>query len=403
MKDFDIAVVGGGASGLSAAIEAKRRCGRLKTAVLERLPKVGKKLLATGNGRCNFTNREIRADRFRGSCVRFFPLLEQFDAEAFLRSLGVFGAADKSGRLYPVSGCASAVLDGLRLEARRLGVETICDFPVRKIQAGKTFTLVSEQEISARAVILAGGGLSQKTLGSDGSALELARSLGIRTRQAFPALVPLRTKPEAVRGLQGVRAGANAALYKNGACFRSETGEVQFGADTLSGVCIFNLSLWYDEGEKAEIRLDLLPEKSEEGLLKLLGELRSLRGGAALEDLLTGLLHKRIGLLLIRKETGRSPAKPAGELGDKELKQLAHGIKAMTFPILGTAGFEKSQVTRGGVCAEELSGSLEALRVPRLFLCGEMLDIAGECGGYNLSFAFASGAAAGRACAEALI
>ncbi len=396
MKEYDIVVVGGGASGLAAAIEAKRASPALSAAVIERLPRVGKKLLATGNGRCNFTNREISENHYRGSCTRFFPVVEGFDAEAFLRGAGVFGAADGEGRVYPVSGCASAVLDGLRLEAARLGTEEICGAAVSEIRAGKRFTLFLGQEaVRARSVILAGGGLSQSSLGSDGSALRLARSLGLKVRPLFPALVPLKTE---TLGLKGVRTRARAELHKNGKIFKIETGEVQFGESTLSGICVFNLSLWYDEGENADIVLDLLPDMSGAEVFGALCSLRELRGGALPEDMLTGLLHKRLGQRMLKSFTSRSAAR-AGDLTDGELRRLADGIKRAAFPVKGTAGFEKSQVTRGGVDADELLDTLESRKIPGLFVCGEMLDIAGECGGYNLAFAFASGALAGKSCA----
>lgn len=403
MSGFDIAVVGGGAAGLTAAIEAKRRDESLNVVILERLPRIGKKLLATGNGRCNYTNRHINAESY----AKMFPspdlnrFVGHFNAEEYLKTLGVFGAADAEGRVYPLSGTAASVLDGFRLELKRLGVEILCDFPVTRIEPRENFFLFSEEKrVTAKAVILAGGGCSQSVLGSDGSVLRIAKTLGLPADPLSPALVPLKTPPESVRGLKGVRVNARTSLYRNGKMLKTETGEVQFGENTLSGICIFNLSLALGQGADTAVVLDLLPETETDEVLRLLRELKNARREAALEDYLTGLFHKRIGLKLLRDCTGRAPTEPVKTLPDAEIKKLAEEIKRMEFPILGTAGFEKSQVTKGGIRPDSLNGRLESKTIPRLFVCGEMLSYAGECGGYNLTFAFASGALAGRSCAE---
>lgn len=405
MNEFDIAVVGGGAAGLTAAIEAKRRDNSLNVAILERLPRIGKKLLATGNGRCNYTNRHINAESYEKMFIS--PDLNRsvchFNAEEYLKTLGVFGAADAEGRVYPLSGTAASVLDGFRLELKRLGIEILCDFPVTKIEPKENFSLFSdEKRVTSKAVILAGGGCSQSALGSDGSVLRIAKTLGLPADPLSPALVPLKTPPELVRGLKGVRVNARASLYRDGKMLKAETGEVQFGENTLSGICIFNLSLSFMQGADMAVVLDLLPETETDEILRLLRDLKNARREAALEDYLTGLFHKRIGLKLLRDCTGRAPTEPVKTLSDAEIKKLAAQIKRMEFPILGTMGFEKSQVTKGGIRPDSLNDRLESKTIPRLFVCGEMLSYAGECGGYNLTFAFASGALAGRSCAERL-
>lgn len=405
MSGFDIAVVGGGAAGLTAAIEAKRRDNSLNVVILERLPRIGKKLLATGNGRCNYTNRHIHADFYEKAFPSSDPNRSagHFNAEEYLKTLGVFGAADAEGRVYPLSGTAASVLDGFRLELKRLGIEVLCDFPVTKIEPKENFFLFSdEKRVTAKAVILAGGGCSQSALGSDGSVLRIAKTLGLPADPLSPALVPLKTPPELVRGLKGVRVNARTSLYQNGKMLKAETGEVQFGENTLSGICIFNLSLSFRQGADMTVVLDLLPQTETDEVLRLLRELKNARREAALEDYLTGLFHKRIGLKLLRDCTDRAPTEPVKTLSDAEIKKLAAQIKRMEFPLLGTMGFEKSQVTKGGIRPDSLNDRLESKAIPRLFVCGEMLSYAGECGGYNLTFAFASGALAGRSCAERL-
>ncbi|MDE7233575.1 MAG: aminoacetone oxidase family FAD-binding enzyme, partial [Ruminiclostridium sp.] len=286
---------------------------------------------------------------------------------------------------------------------KRLGIEVFCDFPVTKIEPKENFSLFSdEKRVTAKAVILAGGGCSQSALGSDGSVLRIAKALGLPADPLSPALVPLKTPPELVRGLKGVRVNARVSLSQNGKMLKTETGEVQFGENTLSGICIFNLSLAFEQGADTTVILDLLPETETDEVLRFLRNLKNARRDATLEDYLTGLFHKRIGLKLLRDCTDRAPTEPVKTLSDAEIKKLVEEIKRMEFPILGTMGFEKSQVTKGGIRPDSLTDRLESKTIPRLFVCGEMLSYAGECGGYNLTFAFASGALAGRSCAEQL-
>ncbi len=214
MEIFDIAVIGGGASGLTAAMHAKRAAPKLRVAVLERLPRVGKKLLACGNGRCNYTNTNISKEKYHGSCAELVDNTSSFDVRDFFVSLGVYGFSDSEGRVYPLSENAGSVLDGLRLEADKLGVETICECPVDRINVGKVFRIFSgERDFSAKRVILAGGGMSQSALGSDGSALRLAKKLGLQCAPLRPALTPLKTTPELVRPLKGLRANALVTLF----------------------------------------------------------------------------------------------------------------------------------------------------------------------------------------------
>lgn len=403
MEIFDIAVIGGGASGLTAAIHAKRAAPKLRVAILERLPRVGKKLLACGNGRCNYTNINVSKEKYHGSCAELVGSIGGFDVRDFFVSLGVYGFSDSEGRVYPLSENAGSVLDGLRLEADKLGVETICECPVDRINVGKVFRIFSgERDFSAKRVILAGGGMSQSALGSDGSALRLAKKLGLQCAPLRPALTPLKTTPELVRPLKGLRANALVTLFCGEKAVGSEAGEVQFGDGTLSGICVMNLSHFYRDNENFSLSLDLLPEKKESEILSILREMKKIRAKAPLEDFLSGLFHKRVGIYLLKKCTSHALTEPSEVLSEKELENAARLIKSLRFPVIGAAGFEKSQVTAGGILLSELTAQLECRKISGLFCCGELLDIAGDCGGYNLTFAFASGAAAGKNAAEGL-
>ncbi len=402
MEIFDIAVIGGGASGLTATIFAKRTSPALRVGIFERLSRVGKKLLACGNGRCNYTNENISTEFYHGSCSELIPDLS-LDVREFFVSLGVYGLSDSEGRVYPLSEYAGSVLDGLRLEAAKLGVELFCDCPIDNIKREKVFRIFSgEQCFAARRVILAGGGMSQSALGSDGSVIRLAKKIGVECAPLRPALTPLKTAPELVRPLKGLRANALVTLKNGKKAVKSERGEVQFGDGTLSGICVMNLSHYYRESGEFSLSLDLLPEMSEKELVDILFKLREMRKKAPLEDMLSGLFHKRVGLYLLKKSCSSALTEPTAVLSDDEIKSAARLIKSLSFPVVGAVGFEKSQVTSGGILRSEVTDSFEIKRTRGLYCCGEMLDIAGDCGGYNLTFAFASGAAAGRSAAKSL-
>lgn len=401
MADFDIAVIGGGASGLVAAIEAKHANSNLKVAVIERLPRIGKKLLSTGNGRCNLTNENMSPDFFSGSCKKYWSIIENFSVKDFFESLGVLTEADDMGRVYPKSNTAASVLDGLRLEITKLGVEVITDFSVTDIKIGKNNEIISpERIITARSIILAGGGLSQSALGSDGSILRICKSKDIAVTKLSPALSSVKTGVNSVKSLKGLRVNASASLIIGGKKIKEEVGEVQFSDGTLSGICIFNLSTYCGSTEKTEIKLDLLPDMSFSEIEKLLVTTKELRKEAMLEDYLSGIFQKRIGVALLKQVTDKPLTEKTDAISNKEIKALCALIKAWSFPVTGVSGFEKSQVTRGGIAYEELSDILELNKYRNVYACGEILDICGDCGGYNLTFAFASGAYAGKNCAE---
>lgn len=402
MKRYDIAVVGGGASGLTAAISAKRENSSLSVCVLERLPRVGKKLLVTGNGRCNLTNRNIDCSYFKGTCSKLYNMIKAFDVEAFFGTLGVICTADGEGRVYPKSNTASSVLDALRLETERLGIDIICDFCVKEIKSG--YIICSDKEkISAQSVILAGGGLSQPTLGSDGSVLRLCKDMGIKVGKLTPALTAVKTNPDLVRALKGLRVQAKAKLFIDNKEIKSETGEIQFNEGILSGICIFNLTNYINDNEKAEIRLDLLPDMDKCDVIRLLSDIKAIRDNAALEDYLSGIFHKRIGNMIIKQATPHQLTMPVSALSNTDIERISGIIKELVFPVKGLQGFEKSQVTSGGVLISEIDEQLMSNKYKGMYFCGEMLDIIGICGGYNLTFAFSSGYTAGKNAARRII
>lgn len=403
MTNYDIAIIGGGAAGLSAAISAARYNPNLKIAILERLPRIGKKILATGNGRCNYSNRNIDKSNYHGSCISLYNSIKSYDCEGFFESLGVCGYSDDEFRVYPLNNNASAVLDGLRLEVLKLNIDVICDFYVTDIIKKDKYRIISENDhITATSVIIAAGGMSQPNLGSDGSLLRILKKMKIDIAPLFPALTSFKVNPESVRSLKGIRTNAVATLFENDKKIGTEKGEVQFGDGTVSGICIFNLSCLASGKNNLMLSLDLLPDTDFQDTKKLIHNIKNIRQHAALEDLLSGIINKRIGMNIIKNATEHALTEKASVLNEKEISAIASLIKNYKFNITGLTGFEKSQVTAGGIKNTEVGHNLESKKYSRMYFCGEILDIIGDCGGYNLHFAFASGATAGKNCAEGL-
>lgn len=395
--DCLIAIVGGGASGLAAAVEAARR--GASVTVLERLDRVGKKLLLTGNGRCNLGNEGAAADLYQGDKVLTGTVFAAFgDARAFFASLGLLCRADEAGRLYPASNAASSVLDALRLECARLGVTTLCGFRATALRReGGGFLLAAEdgRQLRAARVILAFGGKAAPKLGTDGSAFSLLSPFGLRPTALSPALCPLKCAAPELRALKGLRAAARVRAFRGERFLGESRGEVQFAEGALSGICVFDLAALQPD----RLELDLLPELSREEVeASLLGAL-TLRSAAPLEEGLTGLFHKRLGQVLLKKATALPLTSPCSALGGSERRKLAALAKALPFPVAG-GDWDKAQVTRGGVPSGELTEELELKKLPGVYLCGEAADVSGPCGGFNLHWAWASGRQAGAAAAK---
>lgn len=377
---FDTAVVGAGAAGLLAAC----RLGP-GTVVLEEAPKPGKKLLQTGNGRCNLTNLDIRPERYHGDVARASALLCAWPGDrvrAEFADLGLLTRVDGEGRVYPNSLQAAAVLRALWSAAQRRGIALRCGFAVCSVTRERDgFFLCAQtgERIFARRVLLAcGGRASAKNRGGYG----LARALGHSVTELRPSLVPLKSDRRC-RALKGQRCRAGAALYHNGKAVHRESGEVLFGDGQLSGICVLNCSARVDAGEGWELGLDLLEDLGPDEVLAYL-RARAARDPGG--DLLAGAVNLRVGQELCREGGG--------------LEEIARRAKDWRFPILGLGSWEQAQVTRGGVPLEEIDlQTMESKCCPGLYLCGELLHLDGDCGGYNLHWAWITGLTAGRALA----
>lgn len=397
-KQYHIAVIGGGASGLLAAIAAKIEGGAdCSVVILERNDRIGRKILSTGNGRCNLGNTVIQKENYSGSLLeKAFAIFQQAPkTEDYFRQMGLI-CREEEHHLYPHCNHASAVLDSLRLQVELYGIAVQCDCQIQNLIPKKHgFLLQSDTEsYFAEQVIFACGGYAAPALGTDGSAYAMLKDLKIAIRPCTPALCFLKTKTELVRALKGIRLLAKVSLYENGVLKRQERGEVQFTEQALSGICIFNLSAYCDKLSHATytVALDLLPDWDLEQVYAFLWELYALRGTLPIEEFFIGIFQRRVGLQIL-KQYGILQKEPRliASCTPKEIKQLASFLKAWKFPVIGKGDWKNAQISCGGIISEEVSADLESIRYPGLYFSGEALDLQGDCGGYNLNWAWASG------------
>lgn len=397
-----VLVIGGGAAGMMAALTAAENPEN-RVALLERQQRLGRKLLATGNGRCNLTNLYASVQNYHGEAPDFvLPALRQLPPEAALAlfySFGLLTVAEESGRVYPLSDSASSVLDVLRFQLQQRGVEQLTASPAREIicEKGGFRVRTDEDNLRADRLIVACSGAAGAKLGGVSDGYELLRPLGHRRTRLYPALVQLIADSDYPRALKGVRADASLHLLRGERVIGETAGEVQFTERGVSGPAAFELSrLVATEGEGLCLSLDLLRRQSAEELLRLLRQRRESLPELESGELLTGLLQNRLGRMLV-KYSDIDRGKSCGALRDASLRAVAAACKDFRLPLRGTEGFDQAQVTAGGLRTADFDPeTMQSRLVPGLYVCGELLDIDGDCGGFNLQWAWASGRLAGR-------
>lgn len=397
----DIAIIGGGASGLICACVAKKRNKDKRIVVIERDNRVGKKILVSGNSRCNLTNLDAQSRHYHSSFEEGVDfLLENYPPNKiieYFESIGLVCKADSDNRVYPLSRQSSAVLSVLRNELRRLRVEEICDTQVNDIfKDGDRYTLTcSDKTITASKVVIATGGnnnYAQKVVGNTYAVVKSIRhSVGVLS----PSLSPVKVNSKVIKSLRGIRAQGKVTSVINGRKSKSEYGEIQFGADCLSGICVFNLSGEINRSKKAQIIVQLLPDYSLREIKTMLYKRQALTGNDSAQELFTGLFHKNIGIAVL-KESGVDTSKTADKLTDKDINAIASTINEWLFTAIPSNDFSSAQVTSGGVAGEEIDPhTLQSKIAKNVYLCGEVIDVDGDCGGFNLQFAFSSGMCVG--------
>ena len=392
-----IGIIGGGASGMAAALAAAETS---RVILFERQARVGRKLAATGNGRCNLTNLHAHSGGFHGTDPSFAaPALEAFNVEATLewfRGLGLFTVAEPSGRVYPYSDQANSVVDVLRFAVERAGVDLRTGFEVTRVRRREEGFVVegNGETVFCDRLIVACGGLAGTKLGGSMAGYQLLRSFGHKMTKLRPTLVQLKSGWSGTASLKGVRANCRARIFHNDQLHAESTGELQFTEYGLSGPVIFEISrdVCQERGQWA-CRLDFLPDVSEEDLNQELFRRRDLN--LTVDDLLTGILHNRLGRVLT-KAVGLSANRSVAELGDDDLRRVCRAVKDFEVSLTEPMGMDSAQVTAGGVLTAEFDPmTMESRLVAGLYACGEVLDIDGDCGGYNLQWAWSSGRKAG--------
>ena len=405
----NILILGGGAAGLAAALAAAQSAPAAQVIVLERNPKPGKKLLATGNGRCNLDNTGIAPELyFTADPAALRPLLDAVntaDPLRWFRALGLYTRTDEAGRVYPYSNQAADVLALLEHHLAQHHVQLRTGCTVRTLSQSRSGYAVqfetaegSAETLRADAVICAMGGEAGPQFGTDGFGTRFAAQCGGKLEPLYPCLTALQTaKPN--RSLAGIRAKAAATLLDldRHCTVAVENGEVQFTDYGLSGICIMQLSGHLAPGrgpKRPAVELDLFPALDETALTALFAARVPLLPGKAPADFWTGLLNPKLGRALWA--AAKLPEKPVDTLPDAAWQVLANAAKHWLFEGLTPCGWKQAQTTGGGLSLTEVTPSFQFKGCPGLYFVGETLDCAGSCGGFNLHWAFGSGIAAGR-------
>lgn len=373
-----IIIIGGGASGIICALRLKIKNPEFEVLILEQNPRVGKKILKTGNGRCNISNLNLSGKNYNHP--EFINhCLEKFSVEdliAFFRELGLIIRPDASNRLYPYSDYANTVLDVLLYALKKYNVKVMCDEEVRKIKSGDGFEIITaNNRYNADMVVVATGSIAQeKTNGYD-----LLKSLGHSVTALEPGLVALKTK-EYVNSLRGIRIKCKAMVIDRGQLLHEEEGEILFKEQGLSGILSMNLSRYVKTG--SIVSLDLFPE------IDPLPFMTEALNSKNMEDVLMGMLPK----MLVQEILKRSK--------NYNLNEVYANLRSLSFEITGRYGFDMAQITIGGVPIQEINSDFSSKKTKGLYIIGEVLDVDGECGGYNLHFAWMSGILAADAIAS---
>jgi len=389
-KTYKVAIVGGGASGLICACELSSLLGDGSNIfILERTDRVGKKIIATGNGQCNLGNANFSSEFYHGDkefIEQFIRLAKDIDLDGYLYSLGIPIITEENGKKYPVSKQASAVLDTIRARLSSYNVCTLTNFMVNDITfKNGIFTLTSENgKVQAERVVLATGGKAGKQFGTDGFGYALAKKFNHRVTPLYPSLVQVKTELDKIRGLKGLKERVTATAYDGEEKLATCTGDLLFTEFGVSGSAIFTLSAYLSGVKEPKIVVEFMPEFSIEETQKLIADRKKNAVTESGEKVFNCLINKRIGQAVYK--TAKT---------DKA-SDLAYALKNFTLTVKGTLDFSNAQVTKGGIDTSDITSSFESKIQKGLYLTGEILNVDGDCGGYNLMFAFTTGVVVAR-------
>ncbi|HHU69570.1 MAG TPA: NAD(P)/FAD-dependent oxidoreductase [Thermoanaerobacterales bacterium] len=404
-KKNHVIVVGGGAAGIIAAISAKRQ--GADVTILERNPRIGKKILVTGNGRCNFTNINTDVDCYNGTNTKFaYSALSNFGVSQtirFFEELGIAHKIEDLGKVFPMSDQASSVLDVLMYELNEIGVNIICNAFVKKISKKDgifKIELEDRKKITGDRVVIAAGGKAMPSTGSDGNGFELAKDLGHSIIDIFPALVQLKLEGSFFNQIQGVKFVGTAEILDNNKSVAKDRGDILFTNYGVSGPPILQISRkageLLHENKEAVLKITIIDTMSKEELLKLLTKRFNSRPGKQIKFSLVGLINKRLIPVLLKEAGIKDLTCPVANLSKKEHEKIADILTDWRFKVCGTKSWPSAQVTAGGVATNEINQStMESKIVRGLYFAGEIIDMDGNCGGFNLQWAWSSGFIAG--------
>ena len=398
-----IIVIGGGAAGMMAALAAKEHGSEVL--ILERNDRVGKKLLATGNGRCNYTNINLNINNYHGNNPKFsYGGLSEFNVDKtieFFEKLGITPAIEDNGKVFPLSFQASSVLDVLRYEIEDRGIELITEAQVSEIKKKNGFSVILKDKTTfiGDKVIIATGGMALPSSGSDGSGYTICKKLGHTITDIFPGLVQLKLESKFLKSLDGVKFFGIAGIYIDNKLIIEDKGDILFTSYGISGPPILQLSRtaldYLNKGKNVELRVSIIHTKTEEELFEYILNRFNLMPKKTIETGLIGLVNKRL-IIPILKEINIDKEKIISSLSKEEIRKLANILISWRFKVVGSQSWGNAQITAGGVNTDEVDNkTMESKIVKGIYIVGELLDIDGDCGGFNLQWAWSSGYIAG--------
>ncbi len=394
MKIYNVTIIGGGVSGMTCALTLAEN-GIQDVLILERNDRVGKKLSSTGNGQGNITNLSLSIDNYHSVEVEGFSvvksIIDEFDNSKvvkYFNNMGCLTTVDDRNRVYPSSKQASSLTDLLRFKLANTSVELSLSSYVTKIEKEENFkiTLENGKVFYSRKVALCNGGKSSKNFGSDGNGYDLAKSLNHSITKLYPSLVQLKCK-DVYKNLKGVRVDTCLTAFVGDKKIASAEGEVIFTDYGLSGNGIFYLTPRIVDKQGVKISIELLPEFTRENLYNFLIQKVDNSKEIIAENLLCGVVNNQLSKVILKRLNIQQDKNISG----LEVKKIVNLIKDFSFDVVGTLGFDYSQVTKGGVKLCEVNDNLMSRLTNGLYFAGEILDVDGDCGGYNLQWAFSSG------------
>ncbi len=396
---FDIVILGGGAAGQVCAITAKRKNKSLKIAIIDAMPKMGKKILATGNGRCNLSNEKASSHIYHNN--EFAQnIISKFDVQKtkeFFNSVGLFTITDEEGRIYPMSNTALSVVDCLRLEIEKEDITVITDERISSVKKYEDFFVI-DGRYRTKKLVIACGGKASPSQGSDGSGFKLLESLGHSIITPLPGLVQLTSDNKIIRTFKGLRVKSTLELFAENEKISDIQGEVLFTEYGLSGIACMDaqrILCRYIKTNKCSVSIDLVPYFTKEEILQKIKEIVKNNPSLKSENLLSGFLPKKIGQGVIKCAYIKDNT-PVNEISKDNLDKISSLCKGFRVYLSGYKGFENAQITCGGAKVNEFDkNTLQSHITENLYCIGECLDVDGGCGGFNLQWAFSSGGVVG--------